>query len=129
MSDNCLIPFTSCPFVINEGDDFYRKLTYLQFKGGPPVDLTDFLAELWVNPRDSDGEEFLVSSNGTTTAGTSISIDGPNGIVEIFMDRDVIPDLKLSQGAQSRFDLTDTADIKTAKFRAEFVFAEKYVDP
>lgn len=128
MSDKCLIPFTPCPFVINEDDDFIRTLTWLQFKDGPPVNLTDFLAELWVKPRDSDGEEFLVSSDGTTTAGTSISIDGPNGIVKIFMNRTTIPDLKLLQGAQARFDLTDTANVKSARFRAEFIFAAKYAD-
>lgn len=128
MSDKCFIPFTSCPFIINEGDDFTRRLTWLQYKGGPPVDLTGFLAELWVKPRDSEGDEFLVSSNGTTTTGTSIAIDGPNGIVTIFMNRTVIPDLKLSQGAQSRFDLTDTEDVRTPQFRAEFIYAPKYAD-
>lgn len=122
----CAIPFTACPFIINEGDDFVRTLTWLQTKNGPPVDLTDYLAELWVQPIDPDGEEFLVSSDGTTAAGTLITIDGPNGVVEIFISRTAIPGLKLTLGAQSRFDLTDTANVKTAQFRADFTFEAKY---
>lgn len=91
-----------------------------------PVDLTDYLAELWVKPTDPDGEEFLVSSNGTSTAGTSIAIDGLNGIVTILITRAVIPGLSLTSGALGRFDLTDTANIKRAQFRVQFIYKGKY---
>jgi hypothetical protein len=122
----CSIPFTPCPFIINEGDDLVRTLRWLQTKNGPAVNLTGYLAELWVKPNDPDGAEFLISSSGTTTAGTSITIDGANGIVTIFIGRSAIPGLKLTQGAQSRFDLTDAANIKSAQFRADFAFEAKY---
>lgn len=126
MSDNCELPTTECPFFIHEGADFSRTLTWLQTKNGPAVDLTGYLAELWIKPNDSEGEEFLVSSNGTSMAGTSITIDGTNGKVFILITRGVIPDLKLTQGALARFDLTDTADVKTAQFRVEFSYQTKF---
>ena len=122
----CSIPVVECAWFIHEEADFLRTLTWLQTKNGPAVDLTDYLAELWVSPTDTGGAEFLVSSNGTTTPGTSITIDGLNGIVTIFMDRDTIPTLKLEQGALARFDLTDTDDVKSAQFRVRFSYEGKY---
>jgi len=122
----CKLKTAECPWYIHEGDDFLRTLTWFQVKDGPRLDLTGYLAELWINPNDPDGEEFLVSSNGTTTPGTSITIDGPNGVVVILLQRAVIPDLKLTQGALSRFDLTNTVDVKSAQFRTKFVYEKKY---
>jgi len=126
MSDACELPTTECPFFIYEGADFSRTLTWLQTKNGPAVDLTGYLAELWIKPEDPDGEAFVVSSDGTSAPGTSITIDGTNGKVFILITRAAIPDLKLTLGAAARFDLTDTADVKTAQFRTTFNYKTKF---